>query len=232
MASSSISSSTAEIQTPHGVKKIHVCKDGNTDNEEWIDIYEVSFPPSQRQDLDDLRRQLKAGTMELDETRDEEGDIFCMTITEVFGAQPDSNDPSFLLACYTAVVPELRGLGIGTVHRRKLVELLEQEYSSFIGNFSEIESTKEKGLDEATMTTRVRRKNFFLKLGLQPIDINYLFPSYTESGEHLQGELLWVPFTDEPLTKDIIADVLKRIYTEGYGLKPNDPFISRMLAQL
>jgi GNAT superfamily N-acetyltransferase len=207
---------------------LEVCKDGTGENKDWIAVYEASFPPSQRQDLGDLERQLVEGSMELDETRDQYGDIMCMTLTEVFSG----GEHPFLLACYTAVFPDMRGLGIGSIHRRKLAELLQSEYSGHLGLFSEIESTYETGLPPADLEVRTKRKAFFLKLGLKEIAVDYRFPSYTNSGEHLQGELLWLPFTGQELQPKMVPGILRRIYTEGYGLPADDPLINTVISSI
>jgi len=220
------------VDTPFGPKTLEVCKDGSTDNDDWIGVYEASFPESQRQDISDLKRQLSDGSMELDETRDQDDDILCMTITEVFRRTQPLKDTQFLLACYTAVVPQYRGLGIGSIHRRKLGALLNWEYPDYLGIFSEIESTREEGVAPEAMKIRVRRKAFFMRLGLIPIDIDYLFPNYVAGGEPLHGELLWVPFQGEQVLPSTLNSVLLRIYTEGYGLRPDDPLITRMLSSL
>lgn len=206
---------TTTIQTPIGPITLHVCKDGDNGNQDWVSIYDESFPPDQRQPLDQLNSQLRSGEMELDETRDENGKILCMTLSQVF--RPDSTGTGFLLACYTAVVPSMRGMGIGSVHRRKLEQLLRQEYGNYIGMFTEIESTKQKTDDAQLQQTRIRRKNFFLKLGLLPLDVPYRFPSYDGSAP-LEGELLWFPFGTDTLDQATLAHVIERIYVEGYGV--------------
>jgi hypothetical protein len=213
------------IQTPLGPKTLHVCKDSDGESDAWVNVYECSFPQGQRQSVQQLRQLIKAGTMELDETRDQSEQINCMTLTEVFGQAP----PKFLLACYTATPPSLRSLGIGSVHRRRLVELLKAEYPDYLGLFSEIESTKEPGLDEQTLHTRKRRLAFFLRLGVERLPIDYRFPSFDGGGAPLQGELLWVPFGEPVLQEGTLRQVLRRIYVEGYGLEQSDPFIQDAL---
>jgi len=217
-------SETAIIETPEGPLTLHVCKDGNATNTDWVPIYEESFPPEQRQPLDELKQQLSSGQMELDETRDQNGRILCMTVSEIFG--PKNNEPSFILACYTAVTPKMRGLGIGSVHRRKMEYLLKDEYGSYLGVFGEIESTKQKTDDPQLAQTRIRRKNFFLKCGLIPLDVPYRFPSY-DGTEPLEGELLWFPFGQDKLTADELERVVLRIYTDGYTLSADDAFVQK-----
>ncbi len=218
----------ATLETPKGTIKLHVCKDGTFENTEWIELYEEAFPPSQRQNLEDVRKQLQEGAMELDETRDSKEDILCMTLTEVFGGD-DSTEPNLLLACYTAVSHQMRGLGIGSIHRRKLGELLSSEYPDYLGIFSEIESTKEQGIDAKDMLVRTKRKAFFMRLGLLPVEIDYLFPSYVKGEPPLEGELLWVPFGPPELQVTALEKVLRRIYVEGYKLDESDPLIERVL---
>lgn len=223
-------SSTVSLETRKGALKLHVCKDGSTDNDDWVKIYESSFPDDERQSVDELKFYLAEGSMELDETRDENDRILCMTITEVF--RPRHNHLPFLLACYTAVEHDYRGLGIGSVHRTKLDDLLQSEYPRYAGIFSEIESTSVSGLSPEAMDIRQRRKRFFLKLGLQPLPVDYYFPSTISGGEPLAGELLWVPFQPgASLTQSDLCDVLERIYIDGYGLRADDPFIAEMLGQ-
>jgi len=218
------------LETKRGPISLHVCKDGTLENDEWISIYEASFPPDQRQDVSELKFCLQEGSMELDETRNDAGRILCMTISEIF--RPRHNHSPFVLACYTAVAPDFRGLGIGSLHRTKLDQLLQNEYSRYIGIVSEIESTKVSGLPDDVMDVRIKRKRFFMRLGLQPLEIDYYFPSTISGGEPIAGELLWVPFeTGAALGRDGLCDVLQRIYVDGYGLRANDPFVARMLAQ-
>ncbi len=212
--------------TEAGPLNLHVCRDGDGHDDGWVELYTEAFPPDQRQDLDDLRAQLLVGSMELDETRDDTGRLVCMSVTEVF----TGTGPDFLLACYTATRPDLRSQGIGSVHRRKLAELLQGEYPRALGLFSEIESTREPGLDAATRTLRERRLAFFLRLGVQRIDLDYLFPSFTPGTAPLHGELLWLPFGSAALDRDLLRSVLTRIYTEGYGVPTGDPFLTRALA--
>jgi hypothetical protein len=214
------------IQTRLGPKTLHVCKDSNGESDGWVNVYECSFPQGQRQSVEQLRQLIKTGTMELDETRDQNDQINCMTLTEVFGSVP----PKFLLACYTATPPSLRSLGIGSVHRRRLVELLKVEYPDHLGLFSEIESTKEPGLDPQTLHTRRRRLAFFLRLGVERLPIDYRFPSFDSGEAPVQGELLWIPFGEPELDGDTLRQVLRRIYVEGYGLDQADPFIQEALA--
>ncbi len=221
---------TAVVNTPLGQKTLHVCKDGTADNLEWVALYEEAFPAEQRQPLDDIRSQIRTGDMELDETRDSEGEILCMTITEVFREKPRSRGPRFLLACYTAVLNSLRGCGIGTVHRKRCEQLLQNEYPAFLGLFSEIESTKENGVAPEAMLVRTKRKSFFMKLGLQPLDIDYWFPNYN-GGPPVPGELLWFPFAGQTLDTPTLVATLKRIYTEGYNLSEDDPLLARLLQQ-
>ncbi len=227
-----VKTATEVVKTPVGEKVLTVCKDGTSENEDWVKIYDESFPPDQRQSLDDLRKGLETGDMELDETRDQDGNIMCMTVTEVFSKQRGLRVPPFLLACYTAVVPSLRGCGIGSIHRRKLGQLLKKEYPGYLGVFSEIESTRVTGLPEDVMTTRVRRKNFFMRLGLLPLDVDYVFPSYAPGEKPIHGELLWVPFTDPTLPSDALCTVIKRIYIEGYGLDANSELIEKVTEPL
>jgi hypothetical protein len=209
------------VDTPLGKKSLHVCKDGDGENDTWVTVYEEAFPRSQRQDVAALRSLIRSGRMELDETRDQHDEIVSLTLTEVFS----DSDPGFLLACYTATPPSLRSLGIGSIHRRRLVELLQQEYPRFLGLFSEIESTRESGLDESTRRTRERRLTFFLRLGVRRIPIDYRFPSFEPDHAPLEGELLWVPFGSEELAPNTLREILVRIYVDGYGLEKTDPFI-------
>lgn len=218
------------LSTPQGELNLHVCKDGSTENDEWIRLYQQAFPDDERQSVDEIKLCLTEGSMELDETRDEHDRILCMTITEVF--RPRHHHPPFLLACYTAVDQEYRGVGIGSVHRRRLADLLHSEYSHYLGIFTEIESTKVSGLPAEVMDIRQRRKRFFLKLGLVPIDIDYYFPSTIPGAEPIAGELLWVPFEQSStVSQDQLCSILERVYISGYGLRADDPFIARMLSQ-
>jgi hypothetical protein len=126
----------------------------------------------------------------------------------------------------------MRSLGIGSLHRLRLVELLRSEYPDFLGLFSEIESTTEPGLDAQTLTTRLRRLNFFLRLGVRRLPVDYRFPSFVAGGRPQAGELLWVPFGTGELERETLCEVVERIYVEGYRLRPDDPFVTAELARI
>jgi hypothetical protein len=216
------------LDTPDGPRLLHVCRDGTGTSDDWVRVYELSFPEGQRQSIDDLRRRIEDGTIELDETRDQTGALYCLTLTEVFSHTP----PRFLLACYTATAPHMRSLGIGSLHRRRLVDLLRSEYPNHLGLFSEIESTTEPGLDPATRTTRLRRLNFFLRLGVLKLPVDYRFPSFVPGEPPQAGELLWVPFGDASIDEATLRLVVERIYVEGYGMSADAPFVKEVLARL
>jgi hypothetical protein len=81
------------INLPDGPAVLNVCKDGDGQDAGWADIYEQSFPSGQRQAVPQIRELLRAGSMELDETRDESGRVLCMTLTEVFGGPAPAERP-------------------------------------------------------------------------------------------------------------------------------------------
>jgi hypothetical protein len=109
---------------------------------------------------------------------------------------------------------------------------LRSEYPNHLGLFSEIESTTEPGLDPATRTTRLRRLNFFLRLGVLKLPVDYRFPSFVPDQPPQAGELLWVPFGDASIDEATLRLVVERIYVEGYGMSADAPFVKEELARL
>jgi hypothetical protein len=119
----------------------------------------------------------------------------------------------------------MRSLGIGSLHRRRLVELLQGEYPTYFGLISEIESTLEPNLPPDVLTLRKRRLAFFERNGAQRLKFDYHFPSYTPGAAPLMGELLWTPFAAPMPDHATLTAMVRRIYVEGYGLKESDSLV-------
>src|SRR5438045_4407551 len=54
------------IQTPYGARDLHVCKDGDGENDGWVHLYGCSFPGGQRQSVQQIRELMQGRRRALD----------------------------------------------------------------------------------------------------------------------------------------------------------------------
>ena len=118
----------------------------------WL-LYREAFPRCERKPFSIIREMAKRGKTDLWYFEDEDGYAgLCATI----------NGHDKILIDYLAVAKKRRGTGVGT---RMLTTLLEH-YKDY-GVFLEIEELDETADNNAE---RVRRKEFYLRAGLVPMD--------------------------------------------------------------
>lgn len=200
-----------------------LCQPSTGQEDDWKNLYESSFPQDERMTADDIRQHLSKGTMTLHKTLNKNGELLCFSL--VF---PVSD---FVLLSYIATDPTKRSGGFGSKHMRRLVEILKAQYPNHLGMFLEIESTKEQGLDPATQKARLRRLDFYQRLGAKRLCKNYLWPSMVPGASPRAGELLWVEFGGKVIDDSVLPRVILEIYERAYLLQASDPIIQKVLAQ-
>lgn len=205
-------------------------------SDDWAELYLQEFPPDERRDVNELRRLLQSGSLVMHETRDQDGQLLTWSMSQDYPSDsPD--EPSFWLGCWTVTRRSAQSLGIGSIHFAKVIEALKAERPHYIGRVTEIESTEGLSADSQP----ARRASFYARLGLQELDVPYEFPLFqpagsteyvpqSKLGKPIKAQMLIAPFDNKPITASQVRSMIRRIYTRGYRVRPDDPYIESRLA--
>lgn len=206
-------------------------------NEKWIPSYKSEFPIEEQQSIAELQDLLHKGTLQLYGTVAPNGRMLSWNIVERYaGAGHDK--PDFFLNAYLATTRSAQSIGIGGLHMRKAFQEVRANNPQSSGIVTEIEST----LGELPGSQPARRRDFYSRNGAQeaidPYDIplfqpdnapNYI-PQREIPGEGaIPGAMLFEPFGNRTVTGDEIAYMTRRIYVDGYGISPDDPYLADRL---
>lgn len=182
-----------------------------------MDIYKEAFPIHERQLDETIYERQKSGFNEI-YVLENLGNI-------VYGIAflfPVSNT-DFILLDYFAIKLEYRFAGLGSILLGKLKILLRDRQKSMI-----IEV--EKPLDKENKIEQEKRIQFYKKNGaLLLIDTPYFLPSITNHEPVEMQLMLLNDYTKEYINGILITDLIKKIYSQVYGVKSDDKFLSAFL---
>jgi GNAT superfamily N-acetyltransferase len=193
----------------------------------FAEIYEQSFPPSERDDTAHLLASIGAGKR-LCYVAARNGVLVGLAV--VFGL----DDLSVALLEYMAVAPQERNAGVGGA----LITHLRTNLGSDIGTLGmvlEAELPSEAEGEERTL--RERRVAFYMRHGASTVECapRYRTPNLEREDETVPFTLLWVPLSDEA-PAELIGSHLRRcveaILTESYGLGVDDPLVREVVDDL
>ena len=134
---------------------------------------------------------------------------------------------------YFAIAAERQGQALGRQFWQLLqVELRKQAWPTWI--IFEVEDPGDSADDEAERTIRVRRISFWTACGARLLQApGYVLPDYTASGT---TEPMLLMAATPAAVPSVQGDVLRRlvlaIYTDRYGMAPNDPLVSQALTSI
>jgi hypothetical protein len=200
-----------------------LCQNSNGQEDDWKNLYEISFPDDERMPVQEIRQLLGNGKMQLHKTLNKTNELLGFSLTFFPGSD-------FVLLSYIATDPTKRSGGVGSKHLKRLVDLLKAQFPTHLGLFLEIESTKEAGLDAEVQKMRNRRLAFYQRLGAKRLCKNYLMPSMVPGGKERPGELLWIEF-GSPIDDSSVEHVIRDIYQHAYNLPATDPRVQQVLSQ-
>ncbi len=210
-------------------ENINLCIRSIGTEQDWRNLYELSFTRDERMSLEELDVMIKRQLVLVHRTTDNEGNLLCFSIVT-----PMSN---FSLLAYIATDQTRRSSGVGSKHMRALIALLKKSYPSHRGLFLEIESTRETKISPAEEVERKRRLAFYERLGCKRlIGADYLLPSYVPGSPARQGELLWFEYhdnlaTDSRDTHSLLGSIICEIYIRGYGVSHRDDSFVHVMKQ-
>lgn len=187
-------------------------------------IYEEAFSPDLRVPFSELTRPGEA-----DQT------FVAMDGTTPAGVAAlrllRSVDWSFLR--YFAITGKRRSQGLGHQFWQFLNQALRKEAWPVCIIF-EVENPSETNGDKAERVIRQRRIDFWTACGARQLPVSgYVLPDYTASGT-TEAMLLMAatPAAVSAVQGDQLRKLVRAIYTDRYGLPPNDPLVSRALASI
>ncbi|MBX9668555.1 MAG: hypothetical protein K2X93_13100 [Candidatus Obscuribacterales bacterium] len=189
------------------------CQKSSATETDWEKIYEVAFRPDQRTPLNQLQDGVRSGQMLLHRSYNKDG-LLCFSVTNIL--------PSIGLLAYLATDPNKQSSGIGSRHMKSLIAQVKADNPQLIGMLAEIESTREKGIDEDTKKHRKRRLAFYHRLGFKRYKSLYTIPSYEANVPDEEGELIWLEFKPGTIDCKKLLELIKEIYVKAYLLKEDD----------
>lgn len=185
-------------------------------------IYVESFPPSERNDFDELVQEI---------SHDNHWLFTVKTGGKLVGIAVilPSIMPRVHLLEYLAIAPawRRRGLGSGFIH--EISNNLPAGASAIV---LEVE-TPEDGTGEE-IRIRQRRIEFYLRNGAHVVECapRYRVPNLAGPGT-VGMKLMWLPLETVPVpTGILLAKCLLAIYTKSYGLPADDPLVQTGLSNL
>jgi hypothetical protein len=134
---------------------------------------------------------------------------------------------------YFAIAGERRSQGLGHRFWQLLHHSLREEAWPACIIF-EVEDPSETTGDEAERVIRQRRINFWTACGARLLPVSgYVLPDYTASGATEPMLLMAATPTVAPSVRgDQLRKLVRAVYTDRYGLPPDDPLVSRALASI
>jgi ribosomal protein S18 acetylase RimI-like enzyme len=193
----------------------------------FAEIYELSFPPSERDDTADLLASIGAGERLCYIAR-RDGELIGFAV--VFSL----DGLSIALLEYLAVAPQERDAGVGGALLTHLRTNLGSD-SGATGMVLEVEPPDEAHGEEGTL--RERRLGFYLRHGATVVECAPLYrtPNLEGKDETVPFTLLWVPLSSGA-SAELAGTQLRRcveaILTESYELSRDDPLVREVVDDL
>lgn len=178
--------STRLGQSPRDVEKPEQFVSAKEDkvSDDVVKLYEKSFPKEERQPTEDVKELIANGRIVLHTTRDAKGDLHAFSFTSLH----DETAFKFANLDFIATEPGLQSKGIGSLHAKRLNELVKTERPELLGMTLEMEAVAEKGLDPEVLALRQRRATFYDRLDAPNTNVTYRIldfedPSYRGPAE-------------------------------------------------
>lgn len=158
------------------------------------DLYEAAFPKEEKKPFSLIMQKQKEGLVE----------ILCIEDNDTFlGLAITILYKDYVLLDYFAIEPSQRGSGVGS----QVIQLLRERYVEK-NIFLEIESTTPifKNVSQEELITRKRRKAFYLRNGLKPMDY------YVD----LFGVEMIIMIFDKPVTFEMYRELYEKTFSSEF----------------
>lgn len=179
-------------------------------------LYEQTFSPEERQPTEDIMELVAAGKILIHTSRvASTGELKTMSFTGVHeGPKQTFNNLDFIATAESA-----RGQGIGSLHAKRLTEIVAKEHPEATALTLEVDNpAKLAGEDQLNALAKAK---FYNRLGFNDTTVDYNFLAFKDPS--FKGPANWRAFVFKPEKFDPI-EAARGMYTNegGYGLKPTD----------
>jgi hypothetical protein len=198
------------------------------DESRFTEIYETSFPPSERDETADLVASIQAGERLCFLAR---RDGVVVGLAVVFRL----NEPSVAFLEYMAVAASERNAGIGGSIFTQLQTDLRADGEDPVGILFEVDPPEEA--DGAERVLRERRVDFYLRHGASVVECAPRFraPNLSREDETVNLTLMWLPLAGGAPT-ELAGSFLRRcveaVLTESYALGRDDQLVREVVDEL
>jgi hypothetical protein len=211
-----------------------------------------NFPAEQLPDFDFLQTRMSQGFVALHELRSRTSDELLSSRMVVDYRSRDRGDVHFLLVSFV-VTPDLqrpdsrqsKSKGYGSYLRQKSLEISRRQNPNCFGIIAERESPREA---KSPAEQSVRRASWMSRIGILIVDgLEYDIPPLADRKIHgtksipvaerdgpiKAADLIVSPFDDrKTIDGKTLRCVVERLYSSGYNIAANDPFLVERLNRL
>ena len=178
-----------------------------------VKLYEKSFPKEERQPTAEVKELIESGRIVLHTTRDAGGELQAFSFTSMH----DETAFKFANLDFIATEPGLHSKGIGSLHAKRLNELVKSERPELVGMTLEMEAVAEKGLDPDVFALRQRRATFYDRLDAPNTNVNYKILDFEDPS--YRGPAEWRAWIYNPKEFNSVKAARLMMTDEGgYGL--------------
>lgn len=196
------------------------------DRAKFIRIYEESFPREERDEADSLLSSIASGDRRCDLAY-ASGELVALSVL----IQLSVRDVQFLE--YFAVDSRYRSQGIGSRFLIHLIDELRSSTPRTPGVAFEVEPPHHAVGEERRL--RQRRVDFYARNGAVLVECapEYRAPNLANEGS-VAYLLMWLPVgsTIPRLEGSLLRECVTAVLTESYALGLEDPFVTKVVAQL
>ncbi|MBX9687708.1 MAG: hypothetical protein K2X27_13455 [Candidatus Obscuribacterales bacterium] len=179
-------------------------------------LYEKSFPIEERQPLPEVAELVESGRIVVHTTRDAEGKLQGFSFTSMH----DETATKFANLDFIATAEEMRSKGIGSIHLRRLRDLVGKENPELSALTLEMEHPKEAGLDDMVRAEREFRSKYYDRLDTPDTNIKFTILDFEDPS--YRGPAQWRAWVYKPEKFDAVKTARTMYMDEGgYGLPKN-----------
>lgn len=202
-------------------------------------IYRQSFPARERMPIqgeEGIRHYLSTGEMLNAQVKTKTGEVVGFLLYEPLGKVSKNGTPhAIYMGDYLAIKPEYRGSQAYKFLTDGLKKHLQNGDTPVHAIFGEIESPFVAGLTRQELRTRTGRMHLYERSGakVQPLDFLILDPKDPGNlSKTTPGKLVGLEMSTEPITARDLQTVVRRMYTESYGLPKGHAIIESVLQSM
>lgn len=180
-------------------------------------LYEKSFPKEERQPTEEVMELVSSGRILVHTTRDEGGQLQAFSFTSLH----DETAFKFANLDFIATEPGIHSKGLGSLHAKRLNDIVRTDRPELTGMTLEMEAVAEKGLNPEVFALRQRRATFYDRLDAPNTNVKYKILDFEDPS--YRGPAEWRAWVyDQKNFNPVNAARLMLTDEGGYGLSPSN----------